>query len=132
MPWEANDLTFTGMAKATSRVMTPSLADIQAVMKEVGDPKKVVLNIYFRARYVLDDASGLKNAGAIVAGFGVSDTALLEVLSGKFKPQGKLPFALPKTQAAINEQFPDVPGYKETKRWRAVPVRLWLDLLTRP
>lgn len=91
LPWEANDLTFTGMAKARSRVMTPSLADIQAIKKEVGDPKKVVLNIYFRAPYVLDDASGLKNAGAIVAGFGVSDTALLEVLSGKFTPQGKLP-----------------------------------------
>lgn len=115
LPWEANDLTFTGMAAAKSRVMTPSLADIQAIMKEVGDPKKVVLNVYFRAPYVLDDASGLKNAGAIVAGFGVSDTALLEVLSGRFKPQGKMPFALPKTQQAVNEQQPDVPGYKETK-----------------
>jgi beta-glucosidase len=38
-----------------------------------------VLAIYFRNPYVLDDASGLKEAGAIVAGFGVSDTALLEV-----------------------------------------------------
>lgn len=63
---------------------------------------------------MLDDASGLKNTGAIIAGFGVSDTALLEVLSGKFKPQGKLPFALPKTQLAVEQQFPDVPGYKET------------------
>lgn len=114
LPWEASDLTFTGMAAATSRVMTPSLADIQAIMQEVGDPKKVVLNIYFRAPYVLDDASGLKNAGAIVAGFGVSDTALLEVLSGKFKPQGKMPFALPKTQLAVEQQQSDVPGYKET------------------
>lgn len=114
LPWEVGDLTFTGMAAATSRVMSPSLADIKAIMAEVGDPKKVVLAIYFRAPYVLDDASGLKNAGAIVAGFGVSDTALLEVLSGKFKPQGKLPFALPKTQAAVDMQHPDVPGFKET------------------
>ena len=50
-----------------------------------------------------------------MAGFSVSDSALLEVLSGKFKPQGKLPFALPKTQQAVNEQFSDVPGYEETK-----------------
>jgi len=114
LPWEASDLTFTGMAAASSRTMTPSLAEIQAIMQEVGDPKKVVLNIYFRAPYVLDDASGLKNAGAIVAGFGVSDTALLEVLSGKFKPQGKMPFALPKTQLAVEQQQSDVPGYKET------------------
>ena len=127
LPWEANDLTFTGMAAAKSRVMTPSLADIQAIMKEVGDPKKVVLNIYFRAPYVLDDASGLKNAGAIVAGFGVSDSALLEVLSGKFKPQGKLPFALPKTQLAIEQQFPDVPGYKETKDGALYPFGFGLS-----
>ncbi|MDB5779407.1 MAG: xylan 1,4-beta-xylosidase [Polaromonas sp.] len=113
LPWEAGDLTFTGMATARSRVMTPSLADIQAIMKEVGDPKKVVLNIYFRAPYVLDDASGLKNAGAIVAGFGVSDVALLEVLSGKFKPQGKMPFALANNSKAIADNQPDVPGYPE-------------------
>jgi beta-glucosidase len=127
LPWEANDLTFTGMAAAKSRVMTPSLADIQAIMKEVGDPKKVVLNIYFHAPYVLDDASGLKNAGAIVAGFGVSDTALLEVLSGKFKPQDKLPFAPPKTQLTVEQQFPDVPGYKETKDGALYPFGFGLS-----
>jgi beta-glucosidase len=79
-------------------------------MNEVG-AKNTVLAIYFRQPYVLDDASGLKNAGAIVGTFGVSDVALLEVLSGKFKPQGKLPFALAnKLEAVVNNQ-PDVPGY---------------------
>ena len=62
----------------------------------------------------MDDASGLKNAGAILATFGVTDTAMMEVLSGKFKPQGKLPFALPKTQKAVDEQKSDLPGFDET------------------
>ena len=86
-------------------------------MQEVGDPKKVVLSIYFRQPYVLYEASGLKGAGAIVAGFGVSNTALLDVLSGKvlatgatFKPQGKLPFALANNSKAIVDNLPDVPG----------------------
>jgi beta-glucosidase len=62
----------------------------------------------------MDDASGLKNAGAILATFGVTDLAMLEVLSGKFKPQGKLPFALPKTMLAVQEQKSDRPGFDET------------------
>jgi beta-glucosidase len=114
LPWEIGDISFTGMATATSRSMYPTLADIKAIMAEIGDPKKVVLSVYFRAPYVMDDASGLKDAGAILATFGVTDLAMLDVLSGKFKPQGKLPFALPKTLKAVQEQKSDRPGFDET------------------
>lgn len=114
LPWEIGDISFTGMAAATSRTMYPTLADIKAIMAEIGDAKKVVLSIYFRAPYVMDDASSLKNAGAITATFGVTDVAMLDVLSGKFKPQGKLPFALPKTLKAVQEQKSDLPGFDET------------------
>lgn len=114
LPWEIGDISFTGMAAAKSRTMYPTLADIKAIMAEIGDPKKVVLSVYFRAPYVLDDASGLKDAGAITATFGVTDLAMLDVLSGKFKPQGKLPFALPKTLKAVQEQKSDLPGFDET------------------
>lgn len=114
LPWEIGDISFTGMAAAKSRSIYPTLADIKAIMAEIGDPKKVVLSVYFRAPYVMDDASGLKDAGAITATFGVTDTAMLDVLSGKFKPQGKLPFALPKTLKAVQEQKTDRPGFDET------------------
>jgi len=60
---------------------------------------------------VLDDASGLKTAGAILAHFSVSDTALMDVLSGRFRPQGRLPFALANSLQAILDNQPDVPGY---------------------
>lgn len=109
-PWEAGNLSFTALAASKSWQISPSLADIQAVMNEVG-AKKTVLSIYFRQPYVLDDASGLKGAGAIVAGFGVSNKALLDVISGKFSPQGKLPFALANNLQAIADNQPDVPGY---------------------
>lgn len=114
VPWEIGDISFSGMASAKSRTMYPTLADIKAIMAEIGDPKKVVLSIYFRAPYVMDDASGLKDAGAILATFGVTDVAMLDVLSGKFKPQGKLPFSLPKTLKAVQEQKSDLPGFDET------------------
>ena len=109
-PWEANNLSFTTMAASKSWRVSPSLADIQAVMKEIG-ADKVVLSINFRQPYVLDEASGFRQAGAIVAGFGVSNAALLDVLSGKARPQGKLPFALANNLQAVIDNQPDAPGY---------------------
>lgn len=114
LPWESSILDFTGMSKAESWQVTPSLDTIQQVMKEVDDPSKVVLQVYFRQPFVLDEASGLRDAGAIVAGFGMSDEALMDVLSGKVSPQGRMPFALAGTREAIKEQYSDLPGYKET------------------
>ena len=65
----------------------------------------------FENPYVLDQHSGLRKAGAILATFGVSDAAILDILTGKFKPSGKLPFALAKNAKAIAKQDPDAPGY---------------------
>jgi beta-glucosidase len=114
-PWESGILDFSGMESSKSWQVVPALTTIQQVMQEVGDPSKVVLQVYFRQPFVLDEASGLRDAGAIVAGFGISDTALLDVLSGRFAPQGKLPFALAGTRAAVQEQKSDLPGYDDTK-----------------
>ncbi len=117
LPWEANNLSFTKMAESNSWQISPSLDRIKEVMGQVG-AKKTVLSIYFRNPYVLDEASGLRNAGAIVAGFGVSNTALLDILSGKIlatgaavKPQGKLPFALANNLQAVIDNDSDAPGY---------------------
>ncbi|WP_152229647.1 glycoside hydrolase family 3 protein [Georgenia ruanii] len=113
LPWESGILDFSGMAQAQSWQVVPALSDIQQVMNEVG-AENTVLHVYFRQPFVLDEASHLRDAGAIVAGFGISDTALMDVLSGDFKPQGKMPFALAGTRAAIEQQYSDLPGYKET------------------
>ena len=87
---------------------------VKQVMAKGGDPRKVVLDVYFRQPFVLDEASGLREAGAIVADFGTTDAALLDVLSGRFAPQGRMPFALAGTREAVEEQFSDLPGYAET------------------
>ena len=110
LPWEAINISFTTMAGSRSWKVTPSLADIQAVMKEVG-AARTVLCIYFRQPYVLDAESGLTKAGAILAGFGVSDSALMDVVTGKFAPKGKLPFALAKTLKAVQDKPSDSATY---------------------
>jgi beta-glucosidase len=70
-----------------------------------------VLNINFRQPYVIDEASGFRQAGAILVGIGISNGALLDVLTGKAKPQGKLPFALGNNLRAVIDNQPDAPGY---------------------
>ena len=111
-PDELSLLSFSEMAKSKSWKISPSLEDIQKIMETVG-PEKTILSIDFRQPYVLDESSGVLNAGGILATFGVSDAAVMDIIMGKFKPSGKLPFALAKTSSAIIEQDPDAPGYPE-------------------
>jgi beta-glucosidase len=110
-PWEANLLALSDLAKAESWTMTPALSEIQAAMRELGTPAKVIVSIYFRNPYVIDEASQLRNAGALLATFGVSDRAQLDIITGKARPAGRLPFALPASREAILRQYPDAPGY---------------------
>jgi beta-glucosidase len=109
-PDELNFLSFSSMATSKSWKVTPSLQDIQLIMKTVG-PEKTILSIDFRQPYVLDENSTLLNAGAILATFGVSDAAILGIVTGKFKPTGKLPYALANKEKAVIDQAPDAPGY---------------------
>src|SRR5699024_7804339 len=49
-------------------------------------------------------------AGALVAEFGASDAAVLDVLMGRRSASGELPFDIPRTTAAIERARVDVPG----------------------
>jgi len=109
---ELNFLSFSEMAKSKSWKISPSLEDIKTVMETVG-AEKTILSIDFRQPYVLDEASGILNAAGILATFGVSDAAVMDIIMGKFNPTGKLPYALAKTSAAVVKQAPDAPGYPE-------------------
>jgi beta-glucosidase len=112
IPEELDFLSFSDMEHAQSWDITPSLQDIQAVMQEAG-PERTILSIYFRQPFILDEESGLRDAGAILATFGVRDAAIMDVITGKFNPGGKLPFALANSADAILRQAPDAPGYDE-------------------
>ena len=112
-PWEADEISISAMAESESWIMYPSLKDIREVVAEIGDPQRVVISVYFRNPYVLDEESGLRDAGALLATFGVSDRALADVLVGKASPGGRLPFALPASLEAVREQHSDAPGYGE-------------------
>jgi beta-glucosidase len=48
------------------------------------------------------------HARAVLANFGVSDAALLDALTGRAKPEGKLPFELPSSMEAVRAQRSDI------------------------
>ncbi|MFF8022684.1 hypothetical protein ACFZDJ_16450 [Streptomyces sp. NPDC007896] len=52
-------------------------------------------------------------AAALVADYGASDTALLDVAFGRARAQGRLPFELPRSMAAVEASRPDVPDATE-------------------
>jgi beta-glucosidase len=65
-----------------------------------------VVTVYLDRPAILTPLKG--KSRAILANFGVSDEALLDVLAGRTAPQGKLPFDLPASMDAVNAQKPDV------------------------
>ena len=111
-PDELDLITFSDMAESNSWVVEPSLDVINGVISEIG-ADRTILAIRFRQPFVLDEASDLRDAGAIVATFGASDAALMDVLTGIHAPEGKMPFALAESSDAILRQDSDVPGYIE-------------------
>lgn len=50
-----------------------------------------------------------EHSSALIGNFGVSDTALFDVLTGKAKAEGRLPFELPSSMDAVRAQASDVP-----------------------
>ncbi len=46
---------------------------------------------------------------ALIANYGASDAALLDVLFGKYKPGGHLPIELPSSMEAVRNQKEDMP-----------------------
>jgi beta-glucosidase len=65
-----------------------------------------VVTVYLDRPAILTPLRG--KARAILANFGVGDEALLDVLSGRARPQGRLPFSLPASMDAVTAQKPDL------------------------
>lgn len=91
------DLDFKGEAKA----------EILALLKTV--PTIVVL--YLDRPAVIPEISS--TAKALLAEYGATDEAVLEVIFGNTSPGGKLPFELPSSMEAVQKQKADLPHDSE-------------------
>ena len=78
-----------------------------------------VLVVNFTSPWSLEELD-TANLHSVVATFGTSDAAILDVLTGEFNPSGKMPISIPMTQADADNNDSDVPGHMDRKmqlRW---------------
>jgi beta-glucosidase len=66
-----------------------------------------IVVIYLDRPAVIPEINGF--AKALLGEFGASDASVLDVVFGKAKPEGKLPFELPSSMEAVRNQKADVP-----------------------
>ncbi len=66
-----------------------------------------IVDIYLDRPAVIPEISA--NAKGLLADFGASDAAVLDVVFGKYKPGGHLPIELPSSMEAVRNQKEDVP-----------------------
>lgn len=81
-----------------------------AYINEVTSGKPTVVVVNYSNPWVIDEIDG-KNLQTVLATFGTSSDALLDVLTGKYNPTGKMPFTTPKSRQAVLDNQSDVPGY---------------------
>lgn len=80
--------------------------------------KPTVLVVNYTNPWVINEIYNDKTKGnfkAVLATFGTTHDALLDVVTGKFNPTGKMPFSTPISDEAVTNQKEDVPGYLEGK-----------------
>ncbi|WOH38201.1 glycoside hydrolase family 3 N-terminal domain-containing protein [Thalassotalea fonticola] len=78
-----------------------------AHINEVMATKPTIVSIYLERPSVIPEIA--KHAVGVLAEFGATDDAIFDVLFGDFNPTGKLPFEMPRSMAAVEAQFEDVP-----------------------
>ncbi len=81
-----------------------------AHVNEITYHKPTVVVINYTSPWVIDEIDN-PNVKAIMATFGTTSDAILDVVSGAFNPSGKMPFSTPKSRKAVLENQSDVPGY---------------------
>ncbi|WP_330298547.1 glycoside hydrolase family 3 protein [Streptomyces sp. NBC_00503] len=82
----------------------PELTEILALLDTV--PTLVCINLE-RAAVIPEIA---ERAAALIADYGASDAALLDVAFGRAVAEGRLPFELPRSMEAVAASRPDVPN----------------------
>jgi beta-glucosidase len=75
------------------------------------DRVPTIVDIYLERPAVIPEIA--QKSAALLANFGASDEAVLDVIFGKFEPQGKLPFELPSSMEAVRKQKEDLPHDSE-------------------
>ncbi|MEU9300703.1 glycoside hydrolase family 3 N-terminal domain-containing protein [Streptomyces sp. NPDC048269] len=104
-PYEPRENIFESFFHSGSLAFPETeLAEILSLLDQV--PTLVCINLERPA--VIPEIAG--RAAALIADYGASDAALLDVAFGRAVPEGRLPFELPRSMRAVEASRPDVPN----------------------
>ena len=81
----------------------PEKSRLLAILAQV----PTIVDIYLDRPAVIPEIAA--QSAALLANFGASDAAVLDVIFGRFAPSGKLPFELPSSMEAVRKQKEDLP-----------------------
>ena len=93
--------------------LSKNAVDIDYVNK-LSAGKPTILAINYTNPWVISEIYNPTSTGTVkgvIATFGTTKEALLDIVTGKFNPTGKMPFTTPVSEEAAQSQLSDVPGY---------------------
>ena len=103
------EASFTNRSYRGKTVTTHNETDLDLVLetKRLMGDKPVIVTMNLSRPAVLAELE--KAADAILLCFGIQNKAKLDIISGKFEPQGLLPFQMPASMETVEAQGEDVP-----------------------
>jgi beta-glucosidase len=104
-PYEPRNGTFIEALFHAGSLEFP--ADERGRVLEVANAVPTILVVHLDRPAILTELADA--CAAVVGTFGASPEAILDLVFGRFSPTGKLPFELPSSMAAVEQQLPDVP-----------------------
>jgi beta-glucosidase len=112
-PFETRGIGFEAFFHAGSLAFS---TEELARLTQICDTVPTVIDITLDRAAVLGEL--VDHAAAIIADYGASDAARLDVLTGRARPEGKLPFDLPASMEAVENSREDTPFDTESPAFR--------------
>ena len=105
---------FGSTGEPISLSLSKCYVDVSYVNK-LTSKKPAILVVNYTNPWVINEVYNekTKNIVGVLATFGTTANALLDVITGKYNPTGKMPFSTPASDLAVTNQKEDVPGYME-------------------
>jgi beta-glucosidase len=83
-------------------------------IKAITVSKPTIVAINYTSPWVIDEIDNT-NLHTVLATFSTTPDALLDIVTGKYNPTGKMPFTTPISRQAVLDNKSDVPGYLKPK-----------------
>lgn len=94
---------------ALSYIGADNESELSNVTKLATTGRPVVVLVHMERPGILTELVEIRPPVAILAHFGSNDGPLIDVVTGRIPPKGRLPFHLPRTSTSVDAQREDVP-----------------------